>query len=60
MNDQAKSREELLNELQELRVVYVALKACYEKDTTDQQNTIADLVKAKEKQSKAIGTNLIS
>ena len=49
MNDQAKSREELLNELQELHMDYDALKASYEKDTSDLKNTMADLIKAKEK-----------
>ena len=49
MNDQAKSREELLNELQVLGMDYAALKASYEKDTTDLKNTMADLVTAKEK-----------
>ena len=49
MKDQGKSREELVNELQELRINYDALKASYEKDTSDLKITMADLVKAKEK-----------
>ncbi len=49
MNDQAKSREELLNEFQVLRMGYDALKTSHEKDTSDLKNAMADLVKAKEK-----------
>jgi signal transduction histidine kinase len=49
MNDQAKSREELLNELQVLRMDYDALKTSYEKDMNDLKNAMADIVKAKDK-----------
>jgi hypothetical protein len=49
MKDQGKSREELVNELQELRMNYDALKASNEKDTSDLKITMAELVKAKEK-----------
>ncbi|MFZ4522113.1 MAG: sensor histidine kinase [Bacteroidales bacterium] len=49
MDDQVKSREQLIAELQEIRSAYDELKAMNEKEMAGFRLTRADLVKAKEK-----------